>query len=86
MIRTFGEPYRPGGRPDWEMSAQLEAEEQSGECPRSGSSPLIHYFLLCLFICMSCFLFRKVLQLQEIKACISMKDLLYQSLENDFLF
>lgn len=32
-----------------------------------GSSALIHYFLLCLFICMPCFLFRKCCSYRRLK-------------------
>lgn len=65
---------------------KLRREEQIGDMcvellyafpPTYCSSTLIHYFLFVsfVFVCHALF-FRKMLQLREVKACMSMKDTL----------
>lgn len=99
---AFREQCAPGRRPDCSRCCQCRSPNSKGKnrlekcvrnCfmlfPTDSSSTLIHYFLFVSFsfVCHAVFFFfRTMLQLQEVRAWVSMKDTLQGSSENSFLF
>lgn len=96
---TFREQYGPGSKlASWSVPIlNPQRKEQIGEMPGELLHGLPHMLVLhkyvisffvsfCFYYYVVLIFFRQVWQLQAIQACISMKDILYQSLENNFLF